>query len=93
MELLSNNEVVNNKINFEYRSSGNYNDLIMEMVNTLISTINRGENKETEAEHSSKTLYAEFETHMTRIFEKVEDEDWMNRGLFHHGKEKMHTLN
>ncbi len=39
IEALSNNYFTNSKVIFEYRESGNYNDLIMLMINDLISKV------------------------------------------------------
>jgi len=39
MESIDNNEVANEKIDFEYRESQNYNDLIMKMLNKMIRKV------------------------------------------------------
>jgi hypothetical protein len=70
LESLSNNYFANTDIVFEYREDGNYNDLIMRMINDLMKNIDQ------EKENGS-TNYLEFDDFMRNIFEKVEDSDWM----------------
>jgi hypothetical protein len=40
-EAISNNYFARSSIVFEYRDSGNYNDLIMRMINDLMQTIDQ----------------------------------------------------
>jgi hypothetical protein len=68
IEALSNNYFTTSSIVFEYRESGNYNDLIMLMLNDLISKVD---------ESQEQTSFRGFEAYMSDLFEKVEDEDWI----------------
>lgn len=66
IESINNNYFTHTSLIFEFREEGNYNDLIMAMMNDLMQFIDN----ETE---DDKTNYTDFEEFVTSIFEKVED--------------------
>lgn len=57
---------------FNYRESGNYNDLIMKLINWMMVSIDSKEND------SKKTVYEEYYNTMSSLFENVYQENWMN---------------
>ena len=70
IEALPNNYLNDSKVVFEFRESGNYNDLIMQMINEVMGKID-------EPAHEETSNYQDFESFMSSLFEKVEDVDWM----------------
>jgi hypothetical protein len=65
-----NDYLFNSGVCFKFRESGEYNDLIMRLLNEIIKKI--------EFKVGTKTVYQKFEEKMERMFESVLDEDWMN---------------
>lgn len=66
IESLENNYFASSDVVFEYRQEGNYNDLIMLVLNDLMARVDEKASGET-------TNFQEFERFMADIFEKVED--------------------
>ena len=64
-----NDYLFNSAINFKFRENGDYNDLIMRLINELLKKI--------EFKVGNKTIYQKFEEKMERMFDCVLDEDWM----------------
>ena len=67
MGLLAHNYFATSQIVFDWRESGNYNDLIMQMVNDVVlriderSLLGRGSN------------FSDFKKFMTSVFETIEE--------------------
>lgn len=68
IETVDNNYFTTSPIVFELRESGNYNDLIMRVINDQISKVDQTQ----EANN-----YQVFERYISDLFELVEDEEWM----------------
>lgn len=70
MGALDNNYFTFSDVVFEYRQSGNYNDLIMRMMNDIVSRIDA-------KSHLAKgmTNYQDFKNYMTTIFNHIEEEE------------------
>jgi hypothetical protein len=64
-----NDYVFNSAVCFKFRESGEYNDLIMRLINEIIKKI--------DLKVGNRTVYQKFEEKMERLFESVLDEDWM----------------
>lgn len=58
---------------FTYREDGNYNDLIMTFLNWIMTEI------DSKPAGSHKTVYEQFLDHISKLFENVYNEHWMNR--------------
>ena len=58
---------------FTYREDGNYNDLIMTFLNWIMTEI------DSKPAGSTKTVYEQFLDHISKLFENVYNEHWMNR--------------
>lgn len=63
---------------FEYRESGNYNDLIMKLVNQLMKRIDDKENKPVVGNNKIPTFYEQFYEFIQHCFEKLESREWMD---------------
>ena len=61
------------EVNFSFRESGNYNDLIMRFLNWVMESMDEKE------DNSRFTPYEEFDKYMSTLFEMVHDEAWMNK--------------
>lgn len=70
-EALENDLLQKCDVVFSYREDGNYNDLIMEFLNWLMTDIDEKEPK------SHKTVYEGFYNNISNIFENVYNEKWM----------------
>ena len=75
-EVLSNDFFYNSDIVVEYRSNGNYNDLIMRVLNEVISVADAPSTNSTRSKEISNSH--EFEEYMTNLFDKVYDPVWVN---------------
>jgi hypothetical protein len=64
-EQLQNDYLYNSNIHFKFRDSGEYNDLIMKTLNSVIMRI--------EHKVGNKTIYEKFEEKMEKLFEMVTD--------------------
>ena len=73
MEVTSNDFFYNSNINLEYRENGNYNDIIMRVLNELISL---ADNQSPNVPQC--TNFNDFDEYITRLFDKVYDPLWMN---------------
>jgi hypothetical protein len=58
---------------FTHRHTGNYNDLIMRMLNWLMTEI------DTTSPATKLTAYEEFYNFISKMFENVYSEEWMNQ--------------
>jgi hypothetical protein len=72
-EALDNDMLQKCDVVFTYRENGNYNSLIMEFLNWIMTEIDSKE------AGSQKTVYEGFFNNMSKIFENVYNEKWMNR--------------
>lgn len=70
LEEMQNNYFNNSKVYFEYREDGNYNDVIMKVVNDLLERIDI-------LNPSERTNYQEFDYLMSTLFNKVYNYEWM----------------
>ena len=73
---LSNDFLYTNGIIFTYRNSGNYNDMIMRVINKSLEIVD-GMSKFT-SEGESLTNFEDFEMYMSSLFEKVYKEEWVS---------------
>jgi hypothetical protein len=64
-----NDYLFNSSVCFKFRDSGEYNDLIMILINEILTKI--------ENRVGNKTVYEKFEERMERLFDSVLDEDSM----------------
>lgn len=69
---LSNNYFSKSNLIFEYREGGNYNDLIMKMLNDIITKIDEPAPFQF---NKKNTNFNDFKKYMTEIFEVIEEED------------------
>ena len=67
--LLAHNYFATSHIVFEWREGGNYNDLIMKMLNDIFSRIDQ------KSPLDKGSNYADFKKSMTAIFDSVEEEE------------------
>lgn len=67
LEALNNDLLLKSGIKFELRESGNYNDLIMRMLNYVIETVNQSVNDDGE----TSTNFKIFEAEMIKIFDSI----------------------
>jgi hypothetical protein len=67
---LSNDYIYNSPVAFKYRETGEYNDLIMRIINEVLNKI--------DFKVGNKTIYEKFEDKMGRLFENIMDLHWMN---------------
>jgi hypothetical protein len=56
---------------FSYREDGNYNEQIMKLLNWLMTEIDQ-------VTQDKKTVYEQFYEYVSKIFENVGSESWMN---------------
>jgi hypothetical protein len=66
MGLLAHNYFAHSQLVFEYRESGNYNDLIMKMLNDVFSRLDQ------KSSFGKGTNFNDFKRSMTELFESVE---------------------
>lgn len=69
MGLLAHNYFANSNIVFEWREDANYNDLIMHMLNDILSRIDRPSN------NHRGSHFRDFKDFMTNLFQSIEEED------------------
>lgn len=69
MGLLAHNYFANTNIVFEWREDANYNDLIMHMLNDILSRIDRP------STYHRGSHFSDFKDFMTNLFQSVEEED------------------
>lgn len=69
----------NDSYGFEFRESGNYNDLIMKLMNDLMRRIDEKENK-VDTNSKVRTFYEDFYDYMMKAFENLESREWMENG-------------
>lgn len=74
LDAIRNDYFYTSSIQFSYRENGNYNDLIMRVLNDLMQRIDLVE------EGDTLSPYKSFEAEMTSFFEKLQNEEWMNQG-------------
>lgn len=72
---MANDYFFSSEINFEFRQSGRYDDLIMRFINEILTKIDV---KVAPDQNSELTMFKEFENNMSGIFEKSFDEQWIN---------------
>jgi hypothetical protein len=72
MGALDNNYFTFSEVVFEYRQGGNYNDLIMRMMNDVVSRIDV---KSKSHQAKGMTNYQDFKNYMTTVFSHVEEEE------------------
>ena len=77
MEVLSNDFFFNSDIVFEYRENGNYNDLIMRVLNEIISLADSPSLLYSNNEGVSN--FNEFDEYITQLFDKAYDPVWMSQ--------------
>jgi glutaredoxin-related protein len=69
---LSNTYFCNSSVGFEYRESGNYNDLVMRMLNDILSRLDQ---PSPFLPSRRSTNFTDFKKYMTELFESVEEDD------------------
>lgn len=74
IEEMENNYFNNSKLGFEFRKDGNYNDIIMKVVNDLLERIDTHND-------NGRTNHQEFDRLMNSLFSKVYSYEWMNKNL------------
>ena len=82
MEILSNDFFFNSDIVLKYRENGNYNDIIMRVINDIVSLADRpspvySESSDGEDDFEELTNFKDFDNYITKLFEKVYDPIWM----------------
>ena len=71
-ESLENDLLQKSDVVFTFRESGNYNDLIMRLINWMMVSVDSKE------QDSKKTVYEEFYNTISGVFNNVYNEGWMN---------------
>lgn len=62
----------NSNITLEYRENGNYNDIIMQVLNEIISLADSPHSPDT-------TVFKDFDNFITGLFDQVYDPVWMTQ--------------
>jgi hypothetical protein len=75
IEVLSNDFFYNSDIVLEYRESGNYNDIIMRVLNEIISLADAPSGQAQPGEPMNN--FHDFDDFVTKLFERVYDPSWM----------------
>lgn len=60
---------------FKYSPDGNYNDMIMRVINKAIEDAQSA--SPDSKENKEKSNYSDFEGYMSRLFESVYNQEWM----------------
>lgn len=72
IEMLTYDFFFNSSITLEFRENGNYNDIIMQVLNEIISLADSPHSPDT-------TIFKDFDNYITGLFDKVYDPVWMTQ--------------
>ena len=73
--MVKNEYIYSSNVKFEYREDGRYDDLIMRLLNEIMT---RCDENSSSNDGQGLSNYKEFENLMAKTFEKSFDEEWMN---------------